>query len=81
MGGQRIILDAGTGIRNLGHWLMKKQVSDAVLLLSHTHWDHINGFPFFSPAFKKDHTFRIMAGHLADKGGLDGFYAARLVRS
>lgn len=63
-GGRRIILDAGTGIRNLGHWLMKKNCKEATILLSHTHWDHINGFPFFSPAFKPGYKFRVMAGHL-----------------
>ncbi|ANK80135.1 MAG: MBL fold metallo-hydrolase [Rhizobiales bacterium NRL2] len=67
-GGRRIIFDAGTGIRNLGHWLTKKNVKHAHMLLSHTHWDHINGFPFFSPAFKKDQHFTIMAGHLSDQG-------------
>ncbi len=49
MGGQRVVLDAGTGIRDLGHWLLKKEIKHATLLLTHTHWDHINGFPFFSP--------------------------------
>ena len=65
-GGQRVILDCGTGIRNLGHWMMKKGVRQADILMSHTHWDHINGFPFFSPAYQPDHEFRIMAGHLFD---------------
>jgi len=69
-GGRRIILDAGTGIRNLGHWFMRKDVQHADILMSHTHWDHINGFPFFSPAFHKDRHFRIMAGHLTDRGGI-----------
>ena len=68
MGGDRLILDMGTGIRNLGHWLLKKEVTQAYILLSHTHWDHINGFPFFSPAFRTDRSFTIMAGHLTDKG-------------
>ena len=36
-GGRRLIFDAGTGIRNLGHWLLRKNVHDAHLLLSHTH--------------------------------------------
>ena len=63
-GGQRVILDCGTGIRNLGHWMMKKGVRQADILMSHTHWDHINGFPFFSPAYQQDHEFRIKAGHL-----------------
>jgi phosphoribosyl 1,2-cyclic phosphodiesterase len=63
-GGERIILDAGTGIRNLGHWLLRKNVMHATILLSHTHWDHINGFPFFSPAFRPERSFHVMAGHL-----------------
>jgi phosphoribosyl 1,2-cyclic phosphodiesterase len=63
-GGQRVVFDCGTGIRNFGHWMMKKGVRRADILMSHSHWDHINGFPFFSPAFQADCEFRIMAGHL-----------------
>ena len=69
-GGERIILDAGTGIRNLGEWLLKKDAPHATLLLSHTHWDHINGFPFFTPAFMPDRSFTVMAGHVRDEGGV-----------
>jgi len=69
-GGERIILDSGTGIRSLGAWMMKRDVQQAHLLLSHTHWDHINGFPFFEPAFVKTNTFQIMAGHAIDDGGI-----------
>ncbi len=69
-GGERIILDAGTGIRSLGAWMMKREVQKAHLLLSHTHWDHINGFPFFEPAFVNTNTFQIMAGHVIDDGGI-----------
>ncbi len=64
-----IILDAGTGIRSLGQDLKKRGVSSATLLLTHTHWDHINGFPFFAPAFDPNFRLRIMAGHLAGKPG------------
>jgi len=39
------------------------------LLLTHTHWDHINGFPFFTPAYDPKRSMRIMAGHLKDNGG------------
>lgn len=47
-----IILDAGTGIRFLGEQLMKqKRKLHCHLLLSHAHWDHIQGFPFFVPAY------------------------------
>jgi len=66
--GQRVIFDCGTGMRNLGHWFLKKDTGRADILLSHTHWDHINGFPFFSPAFRQGYEFRIMAGHLAGSG-------------
>ena len=47
------ILDAGTGIRALGLSLIKEKRLPLTthLFLSHTHWDHIQGFPFFAPAF------------------------------
>lgn len=62
--GHTIILDAGTGIRSLGLEMTAQNVRTATLLLTHTHWDHINGFPFFGPGFDKNNEFRIMAGHL-----------------
>jgi len=52
-----IILDAGTGIRNLGLELTDERTSEGLslhLFLSHTHWDHIQGLPFFQPAYIKD---------------------------
>lgn len=69
VGDHVFILDAGTGIRALGRDLLKRGTSSATLLLTHTHWDHINGFPFFAPAFAPNFTLRIMAGHLAGKAG------------
>lgn len=60
--GTDIILDAGTGIRSLGIQLMaeaekvsksERKHADLNLLLSHTHWDHIQGLPFFHPAYFK----------------------------
>jgi len=47
------ILDAGSGIRELGLWLLRERrlPIKSHLLLTHTHWDHIQGFPFFAPAF------------------------------
>jgi phosphoribosyl 1,2-cyclic phosphodiesterase len=46
-----VILDAGSGLRPLGHELMKQRNGPltADILLSHTHWDHIQGLPFFKP--------------------------------
>ena len=51
--GQRLILDAGTGIRQLGQALASDD-SDLFILLSHPHWDHIQGLPFFQPLYQAD---------------------------
>jgi phosphoribosyl 1,2-cyclic phosphodiesterase len=61
--GTLIILDAGTGIRNLGDHLCETngQVR-AFLLISHPHWDHIQGFPFFRPAFIPGNELTIIGG-------------------
>jgi phosphoribosyl 1,2-cyclic phosphodiesterase len=66
--GEDLILDAGTGIRGLGRALQKRGAQRATLLLSHTHWDHICGFPFFTPAYDPKWSMRILAGHLPDQG-------------
>ncbi|RDV29289.1 MBL fold metallo-hydrolase [Alteromonas aestuariivivens] len=59
--GTDIILDAGTGIRLLGNQLIKKQ-TPIHLLLTHNHWDHIQGFPFFAPIYQKDRPIIITPG-------------------
>ncbi len=68
--GRQLILDAGTGIRPLGQQLLKEQVESVDLLLTHTHWDHINGFPFFAPSYNPEFAMRIYAGHLTERGGV-----------
>ena len=51
-GSEVVILDAGTGIRQLGESLVAlKKPLRIHLLISHTHWDHIQGFPFFTPIY------------------------------
>ena len=58
-----IILDAGTGIRNLGEKLIERGESiKAHLLISHPHWDHIQGFPFFKPAFISGNELTFVGG-------------------
>lgn len=57
-----IILDAGSGIRELGQHLMKRTIQQGIrgsVLLSHMHWDHIQGLPFFAPIRVKDNQFSI----------------------
>ena len=58
---QLVILDAGSGIRPLGRELMEKQngAMSVDILLSHTHWDHIQGLPFFQPLNTRGNSVRI----------------------
>lgn len=53
--GTLIIFDAGTGIRNLGLKIIETMENHQInLFLTHSHWDHIQGFPFFTPANRTD---------------------------
>jgi diguanylate cyclase (GGDEF)-like protein len=50
--GNTLVLDCGTGIRELGLDMLRRPGPHRIhLLIGHTHWDHIQGFPFFTPAF------------------------------
>jgi phosphoribosyl 1,2-cyclic phosphodiesterase/DNA-binding NarL/FixJ family response regulator len=51
IGEHMAIIDAGSGIRDLGMSLLKEGPRKVPLLIGHTHWDHIQGFPFFTPAY------------------------------
>ncbi len=57
------ILDAGTGIRKLGKELIEEGISQNVIniVFSHFHWDHIQGFPFFGPAYNPQQKIGILA--------------------
>ena len=66
-----IILDAGTGLRALGRALLaefKNKPLSLTLLLTHTHWDHIQGLPFFAPIYDPRCRLRILGGEGARKG-------------
>lgn len=52
--GRTVVIDAGTGIRNLGDSLLERHSPlNMHLLITHIHWDHIMGFPFFGPLFRE----------------------------
>lgn len=62
-GDQRIILDGGTGLRRLGNQLLGLgRPVDATVLLSHVHWDHIQGIPFFTPIYVPGTKLRFVTG-------------------
>jgi phosphoribosyl 1,2-cyclic phosphodiesterase len=54
-----IVIDAGTGICALGRRLVERGVRHIHLLLSHTHWDHIQGFPHFTPLYREEAYIRV----------------------
>ena len=63
-----LVFDAGTGLRQLGKELVAEGIADVDMFLSHTHMDHIAGFPFFFYAFQPGNRLRVWSGHL--DGGL-----------
>lgn len=65
-GAERLIFDGGTGLRVLGQHLLPLMPLEAHLFFSHTHWDHIQGFPFFTPAFTPGNRFNIYSMLSAD---------------
>jgi phosphoribosyl 1,2-cyclic phosphodiesterase/CheY-like chemotaxis protein len=78
--GQIVILDAGTGLRLLGRQLMSEfddQALDLTLLLTHTHWDHIQGLPFFLPVYKPRNHLLIL-GYEGARHGLDNVLTSQM---
>jgi phosphoribosyl 1,2-cyclic phosphodiesterase len=59
-GKEIFILDAGSGIRNLGAKILKEKPQHISILFSHFHWDHIQGFPFFAPVFNEEYSITLV---------------------
>jgi phosphoribosyl 1,2-cyclic phosphodiesterase len=58
-----VIFDGGTGLRLLGKKLLSEMPIKAHIFFSHVHWDHIQGFPFFEPAFVAGNVFHLYGGN------------------
>jgi phosphoribosyl 1,2-cyclic phosphodiesterase len=76
-GATTIVFDSGTGIRMLGQRLLKAMPLDVHLFFSHVHWDHIQGFPFFAPAFVKGNTIH-MYGEANSRGTVESAMAGQM---
>ncbi len=73
--GLNFIIDAGSGIRELGNYILKKgeiQKNNIKIFLTHTHWDHIMGFPFFAPMYISDARIKIFGPCASEKDSLEG---------
>jgi len=77
-----VIIDLGTGAKPLGDWLMandlKKGPINTDIFISHTHWDHIMGFPMFSPFFNSGNHIRIRGPVSYEDETLEQIFGAQL---
>lgn len=67
-GEYNLIFDAGTGLKLLGDGLPKDDRINYDIFMTHTHFDHLSGFPFFKPAYSPNTRLKIWAGHLKPRG-------------
>ena len=79
--GELIIIDMGTGLMHLGHSLLPtefgKGAGKATILLSHAHWDHIQGLGFFAPVFIPGNQF-VLFGHAKSSSMLEGILEGQM---
>jgi phosphoribosyl 1,2-cyclic phosphodiesterase len=79
---RRIVIDAGSGIRALGNELIaakdRKAGIKADIFITHTHWDHIMGFPFFGPLYLADSRFKIYGPVTHEAASLESVLGGQL---
>lgn len=68
--GERIILDAGTGIRPLGDAILDERPGPCVLCLTHSHWDHVQGLPHFAPLYDAERPLTILGARFPGQDSL-----------
>jgi CheY-like chemotaxis protein len=66
-GAEKFIFDAGSGLRELGGEIMRGKRKRIHLFITHTHWDHIQGFPFFAPAYMPGFEITVWGAELFGK--------------
>ncbi len=79
-GEERLLFDAGSGLRDLGLSLLSGKPRPLHLFITHTHWDHIQGFPFFAPAYIPGYHITIYAPSNVDKD-LESIFRGQLDRA
>ena len=72
-----IIIDAGSGIRDLGGKLLEEDITEIYLFLTHPHWDHLMGFPFFAPVYLSNCLIHILGGGNGN-GSLEGYLSHQM---
>jgi len=77
--GKRLIFDGGTGLRVLGDELMREMPVEAYMFFTHYHWDHIQGFPLFTPAFRAGNCFHIYGAIPPDGESMKQHFIERIL--
>jgi len=81
VGGKRLIFDGGTGLRILGKSLQSHPPLEAYMFFTHYHWDHIQGVPFFAPAFDADNCLHIHGAVPPNGGSMKEHFWERVLHS
>ena len=79
VGGKRLIFDGGSGLHVLGRSLLKQMPVEAYMFFTHYHWDHIQGVPFFIPAFLKGNCFHIYGAVPQDSFSMKQHFIERIL--